>query len=540
MNKITQYLNEHLLGEVTCNEAVREVFSRDASILSITPEMIVHPRNTNDIRKVARFTWQLAEKGHVLPIIARGGGSDQTGGAIGKGIIINTIAHLNKIIFVSLKPKDLFVHVQPGVNFDTLNQVLTSSGVNIPVSPTSASYSTISGAVANNLGDPQSAGVTGDYVKRLELVLANGDLIETTRISKHDLNKKMGLQTFEGELYRKIDGIIEDNKDVIANKIAKNATDNVGYSGISKVKSRDGSFDLTPLIIGSQGTLGIISELVINTAFCSVEEATIVATFGSSDNARDAANALSLIKPCCLELIDGALFDSARQLGKKYIFGDETIDKVLFVKFNDISAHARHKKSKNALKVLSKIQATIYTNESYAIEELCAIREVGSFIVQTLPKGETSPPLINGSSIPNDRRDEFVVALNELADKHHLSLPLHTQWLSGIIHTFPILQLHQVSDKQKTFKLISDYIELVVRYGGNMCAESAEGRLRATAAYSQMDEAVLDVYKQIRDAFDPYGTMNPGVKQSSDLKTMISYLDPDYSIADFAKYSPLN
>ena len=68
----------------------------------------------------------------------------------------------------------------------------------------------------------QKIGV-GDYVNRLELVLANGDLIETTRISKHELNKKMGLQTFEGEIYRKIDGIIEDNKEFIANKIAMTA-----------------------------------------------------------------------------------------------------------------------------------------------------------------------------------------------------------------------------------------------------------------------------------------------------------------------------
>ncbi|NCQ54040.1 FAD-binding oxidoreductase, partial [Candidatus Saccharibacteria bacterium] len=99
MSKITQYLNEHILGEVTSAESVRQRFSRDGSVLSVTPELIVSPRVTNDIRKVARFSWQLAEKGHVLPLTARGGGSDKTGASIGKGIILNTIAHLNNIIY---------------------------------------------------------------------------------------------------------------------------------------------------------------------------------------------------------------------------------------------------------------------------------------------------------------------------------------------------------------------------------------------------------------------------------------------------------
>ena len=132
MSKIAQYLNEHILGEVNSSESIRKRFSRDGSILSVTPEIVIHPRVTNDIRKAARFAWQLAEKGHVMPITVRGGGSNQTGAAIGKGIIVNTLAHLNNILFLSLKNKDQFVHVQPGVNFKTLNDALKLNDMIIP------------------------------------------------------------------------------------------------------------------------------------------------------------------------------------------------------------------------------------------------------------------------------------------------------------------------------------------------------------------------------------------------------------------------
>jgi len=89
-----------LMGEVTDNKSVLDQFSRDGSILTLKPELIVSPRVTNDIRKVARFAWQLAEKGHKMSIAVRGGGTDQTGASIGNGIIINTFAHLNNIIFI--------------------------------------------------------------------------------------------------------------------------------------------------------------------------------------------------------------------------------------------------------------------------------------------------------------------------------------------------------------------------------------------------------------------------------------------------------
>jgi FAD/FMN-containing dehydrogenase len=210
----------------------------------------------------------------------------------------------------------------------------------------------------------------------------------------------------------------------------------------------------------------------------------------------------------------------------------------MFINFNDSNDHLRHKKEKQALKRLSKFETTIYTNSDYSKDELYTIREVGSVILESNTKGESMPSIIDGASIPAARREEFIIAVKELASKDHIDLPLHIQWLDGVVYTRPTLNLHVVSDKQKTFKLISDYIEVVAKYSGSMSADSGEGRLRANASYAHLDDDELDVYSQIKEVFDPFGILNPGVKQKNEVKTLIAALNPDYSSAEFSQYSP--
>jgi FAD/FMN-containing dehydrogenase len=535
MNKIAQYLNEHILGEVTSNKSILDQFSRDGSVLSIKPELVISPRTTNDIRKIARFTWQLAEKGHVMPITVRGGGSDKTGAAIGKGIIVNTLAHLNNIIFMNLQKKGQFIHVQPGINIRTLNEVLKSHGLIIPGYFASDTYSTLGGAIANNYSS------IGDMVARMEIVLANGDLIETSRISKHELNKKKGLQTFEGEIYRTIDGIIEDNDKLLTNK-ASDLPSSTGYFGITKVKQRDGSFDLTPLIIGSQGTLGLISEIVVKTTFYNNQESVLIAVFNNSQTARNIANNVLCLQPKQLDLIDGKIFEKATDIGKHYIFTDDIsdINSILYISFSDFSEGTRRHKIKKVMKNIAKmdINTKIFTSDDHVIEDLYAVREVSSVILQSETDGESMPPLVDGIIAPFDKREELLIALKDLADKNHVDLPLQVNWLTGAINARVGLQLHNVTDRQKLFKLINDCAELAAKFDGNITADSGEGRLKTPAIYSQTDTEMLEIYKQIREAFDPFNTLNPGVKQPTELKTLIATLNPSYSLSDIAKYAP--
>jgi FAD/FMN-containing dehydrogenase len=531
MNKIAVYLNEHLLGEVNSSKVLRRRFSTDASVLTITPEIVAFPRVTNDIRKIARFSWQLAEKGHVLPITVRGFGGDTTGAAIGKGVLINTTAYLNEII--QLAPKDRLLHVQPGASLDSIDAALKWQGLALNGSKRRENRSaTIGGIIAND-----SLGVNGSLatsLEKLEVVLANGDLIETGKLSKRDLNKKLGLQTFEGEIYRKLEGLLEDNEEVIKQIKEDTTPDNAGYKGLASIRSKDGSFDLTPLFIGSQGTLGIISEIVLKADYFSNDNIHAVIVVDSLQTGRDLSDRLNELQPSELMVYDGELFRRASKQGVQFAaIGDVSqIGAVVYIRFNDISDRAQTAKLKKLHKLLKKTSFGAVDSTERSEDEF----EVITGITRSLHLGaadETiSIPLLDGSYIPSDRREEFEKSFEELAQKHHQEMPLALNVLNGTYEVFPVLKLDSVGDKQKLFKLLIDYAGLIDSCRGAFTSDGAEGRLKANAAWSTLDPAHVAVYEQLRLIFDPFKTLNPGVKEKNDVRSLVSSLRTSYDPSD--------
>ncbi|MET0979996.1 MAG: FAD-binding oxidoreductase [Candidatus Saccharimonadales bacterium] len=540
MSKVAAYLQEHILGEVSTNPAVLKALSTDASVLEITPEMAVYPRVTNDIRKVARFVYQLAEKGHVMALTARGSGTDQTGAAVGKGISMVMPAHMNRIFEFDTKQK--LIRLQPGANAKAVNDALLLHGMMIPAMPASAAYSTIGGAVMNNASGPLSGryGDTSEWVHQLEVVLANGDVLQTERISKRELSKRKGMQTFEGEIYRSLDNLIEDNSQLIADRLTSDIRDNVGYSAIAKVKRKDGSFDLTPLIIGSQGTLGIVSEMIMKAQFVSAQQTAAFITFAQKEVARDTLDKLTELSPSVLEYFDGAIFAEAEKRGRTYPFYNATsgmFDAGVLIGFDDFSERSRQHKIKKLTKILNGTDANMTVEEGQDADQLFAAREVTAFMLSPAGKDASAPPIVDGAYVPNERFEEFQAAVATLAEKHHVQLPIHTRVLDCVVYTRPILQMNKVGDKQKIFKLLDEYTTLVEKYGGHLIAEAGEGRVKARFAYKDIDDDVLNLFAKVKEIFDAHNILNPGVKQSTELRQLVSELRSNYDTSAFADHT---
>ncbi|HXH04861.1 MAG TPA: FAD-binding oxidoreductase [Candidatus Nitrosotenuis sp.] len=546
MNKIASYLQSHIAGDVLTSDSAREFFSTDASVLTIKPSLIVYPRSTNDIRKIARFSWQLAEKGHNLPITPRGSGTDQSGAAIGRGVIMAFPAHLARIL--ELDTKQRLVRIQPGINFKSLQETLHTHGLFLPPYPASYKYSTVGGAIANNTAGEKSLkyGAMRSWVERLEVVLANGEVIQTGRVSKKELEKKKGLATFEGDIYRAVDGIITDNAALISQytqslSVSKNS---IGYA-LENVKAKDGSVDLTPLFVGSQGTLGIVTEAILKLATYSPATELIVAGFDSIESAVQATEELSSLAPSALEMVDKHLLDFVeKQQGAdplKSVFPVDSIRPaiVLFVEFDNTANKDRAKKAKKALKIIDELASQVVRAIDPEMQEkLWSIRHSAATVTNYDKAGKASVPIIEDGIVPQAKFEEYIKRSYALFEKHHLEVALWGHAGDANLHMQPLLDLKKLGDRQKVFKLMDEYYRMVISMGGSIAAEHNDGRLRAPYVALQCGSELAQVFTDLKKAFDPHGTFNPGVKTGTTLKDLAPLLRDSYNLAHLSDHLP--
>ncbi len=545
MNKIAHYLQEHLVGEVMTSSEARKYFSTDASILSVTPSVIVYPRNENDVRKATRFTWQLAERGRVIPITARGSGTDQAGAAIGSGIIMVFPAHMRHLL--DIDGKTGVITVEPGINYGKLQQALHTHHRFLPPYPASQEYSTIGGAIGNNASGEKTIkyGCTRDYVKSLRVVLANGEMIETRRLSKRELNKKLGLATFEGEIYRNLDTLIEENKETILT-IPRGVTKNSSGYALDLVKRKDGSFDLTPIIVGSQGTLGIVSEAVLETEPFTANTTLIAGFFDDLQVAEEVLLEIQKMPelPSAVEAVDKNMLELVAQHNPNLLKGmfDGSIPKlVVLIEFDNASERTQKRMAKKVEKILAHYQVNYQTEtDADKQEQLWKIRQLAAVVAGHSENGAKAIPMIEDGIVPLDKFKEYLDNIYLLFERNGLKATMWGHAGNANLHIHPFLNLAEIGDRQKVFRLLDEYYDLVLKLGGSITGEHGDGRLRAPYVSKMYGEDVFVLFAKIKQMFDPYGTLNPGVKIGTSIDDIKPLLRQEYSIQELLQHLPGN
>lgn len=526
MSKIAKYLNGHILGEVSARESRLKHYSTDRSILKIQPNLVVYPRIVEDIIKIMRFSWQLAEKGHAFGVTPRGFGGSTDGSSIGEGIVVDISRHMDSVKELDLRAKT--VKVQAGVNFQRLKLAIGAHAMNIPQSPAGERL-TIGGAIAMNL--PSENFNHGDLLsatRGLEVVISNGEAISTGRISKRELNEKLALQTFEGDIYRGIDTLIEENSELI-DKIEDDSS--YGYSGITKVKKADGSFDLTPLFFGSLGTLGVITGATLTTDFIVSDTDYAVVSFENRDDARDYIDEIKALNPDIIEMFDGKMFESAVASGKNYQFYLERVEKQLSTKMVlvvGISAKNQRKIS-NIFKKIEKISnrfsgSTFWVSDGSdeqkaEIETIRDVREVLRARAGVI-REEIFP--IQGVYVPLEQFEQFYLGLQKLAQKFSIPVPIQGSALTSTFEILAEFDFSKVSDRRKSLEFLAGLNSLLATVDGELGYGSGEGRLYGLFIAKKISNDESRLYEKIRNIFDPMGILNPGVKAKTDPKILMN------------------
>lgn len=533
MSKVAHYLQEHLVGEVFATTNMRKHFSTDGSIFSLMPAVVVYPRGENDVRKTARFTWQLAERGRVIPITARGAGTDQSGAALGSGIIMNFQAHMHRIL--ELDSKTGVVKTEPGINYGKLQQTLHTHGRFLPPFPSSLEFSTIGGAVSNNTSGKKSLkyGPTLYYVKGLRVVLANGEVIETKKLSKRELSHKLGLNNFEGEVYRALDTLLEENHEVVTKSHLGVSKNTAGYN-LADIKSKGGSFDLTPLFVGAQGTLGIVTEVVLKTEAYNPSTSLLVALFDDIKLAQEVIAEIMKLPdlPSSIELIDNSVLELIDKHNPNLLAG--IINKplpslVLLIEFDNETERVQKRLAKRTQKIMEHNEVVCRLESDESSKE--HLKKISSAVAAALAQaeGKLPTPVIDDGIVPPEHLAEYLEATRELLSKEHVTGAIWGSAGDAHLHVQPFLDLSEVGDRQKVFRLLGAYYDIVTGLGGSISSEDSDGRLRGPYLKALYGEEVYGLFQRVKQIFDPYGTMNPGVKINVTLDDIKPLLRHEYS-----------
>ncbi len=539
MSSPIRELSKILHGEVSTSERSRSFFSTDGSIFKVIPKAVIYPKNDEDvINTIKVLNWSAQEK-NKISLTARGKGTDQGGGALGNGAMLVFPVHMKGLVDMTKTT----VTVQPGMIYSHLQGILQSHWRFLPPYPASIDFCTLGGAVANNAAGEKTIkyGATRHWVKGLKVVLSNGDVINTERLNKKQLRKKKEQPDFEGHIYREVDRLLIENHALLQKtkpRVSKNST---GYD-LWDIKGKDGSFDLSQLFIGSQGTLGVVTEITFYTAPFNPQTSLLVGYFDDLEKAEEAVRMILPLKPSAAEMVDIHTLEFMRDHKPEMLHGldiNNLPKLIVLIEFDDIKTRDRNKKSKLCWKILNKHSLMTRKSEKPAEQDrLWRIRRGAAAVIWTHPGSKKALPIIEDGIVPIEKMSQYLQGAYELFKKYNIKIATWGHAGNANMHMQPFLDLANMRDRAKIFNLTDDYYKMVIKLGGSTSAEHNDGIMRGPYLKDLFGAKVYSLFEEVKDIFDPLNFLNPDVKINITKQDAMIKMRKEYSMRQLYEHLP--
>ena len=527
-------------GEVDDSEETRMFHSHDASMFEIVPQLVVFPEDSADVQNLVRLVAKEKKDNPKLSVTARSAGTDMAGGAINDSIIVNFNKHFTKIEKVTATEGQ----TQPGVFFrDFLAETMKHKAL-MPTYPASRDLCTVGGMVANNSGGEKSLeyGKTKDFVNELSVVFADGNEYVVKPVNKADLDKKNAQNDFEGKIYKRIYDLCEAHYDEI--KAAKpNVTKNsMGYN-LWEVWDRDtGMFDLTKLIVGSEGTLGFVTDITYRLVPSRPHSGLLVLFLRDMEDLGELIPKVLSYKPATFESFDDqTLWLSIRfmpsflkMLGvKKFIHlifslipdGLQLLRGVpkliLMVEFNGETEEEVREKIKVLHRDLKQYRARYEINgfeedtTEGQSEKFWVMRRQSFQLLRSKVKDKHTAPFIDDMVVNPPYLTEFLPKLQKIIKKYKLFATISGHMGDGNFHIIPLMKIEDRKERNKLVPAMKEVNELILSYHGSLSGEHNDGLVRGPWLEAQFGKVMLQHFKEVKKIFDPENIFNPHKKSNS-------------------------
>lgn len=518
MNRIAAYLNRYIDGVAYSAPSILERYATDRSILKYHPRIVAVPANTQDLCRLSRFSFQLTKKKIDLPITVRGGANSKTGSAIGNGLLVST-EKLNHILEIDNRQR--LIRVQAGATYHDICEALHSHGLDLPILADPSE--TIGGIIARGAKASLNSKEldVSDLIEQLEFVLYDGAIIETGSVNLAKAGNDKRLKATERDIYKKLSSTIESKKG------AEIERDHRGYYNLSHIDTK--KFDLKHLICGSEGNLGIISEVILRCE--AIYDSPNYVAILCQDNTKflRVASLLKKLKFTDIVFYDTEIFNAKDSTGKDTNFFRSASDDGFLVvaSAKDDSRHARRVKIHRLAKKLPGGLKLIKSDENNLAEFTNLDEKLTAYLNDT--SNTQHLPLMDATYVPEDKQQEYLAGINKFAKALKMPLALYGNLDHNLFSMRPAFNLSSSDDRRKMIKLIRIYVDFLDSIGASLCGNASDGRLLAMFANSKRDAKQLALESDIKKIFDPAGILNPGIKHEVDARVVLKHFRTNYN-----------
>lgn len=499
---LEQALSAVVLGEVYTDVTRRGMYATDASHYQIMPRCVVVPRDEADVAAVVAVAWE-----HNVAITGRGAGTSLAGQTFGPGIVLDFSKHMNQVLEVNAG--EGWARVQPGIVRDRLNAQLAEHGLFFAPDPATTSRATIGGMINNNSSGMRSVkyGMTIDHVIALRVLLADGSIVELDTQTHTQPGRSTELRSAMAQL-------VDQHRDEIKSRYPKVMRRVSGYALDALLD--ENRQNLAHLIVGSEGTLGLVLEATIKLVPVPGATALCVVHFDDLIESLRHVPAMLEHNPSAIELLDEIIVSESMTNPATRAYADFYEGTPNCVQIVEFMADTQDEATRLCLAFADDMRqrgignAHVIRDQPRQIAEVWELRRLGVGLQSNIGGRKKTLDFVDDACVPVEHLADYVEQLRAVCDEHGVRMPICCHASVGVLHPKPMLDLHEAEDREKMQAIADAAFDMVVGYGGSWSGEHGDGLVRGRYIQRFFGDTLYQAFREIKNLFDPNNLMNPG------------------------------
>lgn len=542
---LLEELKKSLTGDVDTSDETLTTYSHDASLFEVKPQVVVFPKNEKDIQELVKFVSKHKKEHKNLSLTGRAAGTDMGGGSINDSISVVFMKYFNHPPVI----EGNIATAEPGLFYRDFEVETLKKDLLFASYPASRGLCAIGGIVNNNSGGEKSLlyGKTENFVKRIKVVLADGNTYELKPLNEEELKKKTEQDDFEGEVYKKMEKLIKDNWEVISKAKPPVSKNSAGYFLWNVWDPQTKTFDLTKLWVGAQGTLGLMLEADLELVPVQKHHEMAIIYLHKLDNLGKIIDEVLPLKPESFESYD----DNTMRLALKYFpefakqlgpigmiqaglaflpaFMEMMVGRlpklILQVDFAGNDPEELKKKIDTLKEKLKPFHPELYVASDGGEQKYWLVRRESFNLLRKKIRGKHTAPFIDDFVINPHDTVEVIQQVTDILKKHpkfRFTVAGHVG--DGNFHIIPLVDINDPAVRKAIPEISDQVYPIIAKYKGSITGEHNDGLIRSPYLEEMYGKEIIKLFEETKNIWDPENIFNPRKKVGSNLQYAMDHI----------------